>query len=66
MVKKTEADVETKRANLSFLYLIFPSFLLAIIPSSIGGNVIFPLVFKLIVFGYGYYVTAHFVKSMYN
>jgi hypothetical protein len=66
MVKKTEVDVETKRANLSFLQLIFPSFLLAIIPSSIGGNAIFPFIIKVIIFGYGYYVTAHFVKSMYN
>lgn len=65
-VKKAEVDPHTRRMNLTFLHLIFPPFLLALIPSTINGNAIFPTVLKLLVFIYCYINTKNFVNSMYN
>ena len=66
--KKEEKKVEpeTKRANLSFIQLIFPSFLLVLIPSTINGNVFFPLILKILIFGYQYFLVQHFVSSIYD
>lgn len=66
MVKEKKVSQDTKRKNLSFIQLIFPVFLLAIIPSNIGDSVILPFVLKVLLFGYQYYLTQHFVESAYN
>lgn len=63
-VKKV--DPATRRANLSFLQLIFPSFLLVLMPGTFGGNVIYPLVLKILIFGYQYFLIQHFVSSIYD
>jgi hypothetical protein len=64
--EKKEVNKEVKRANLSFLQLIFPSFLLVLIPNTFGTNWIYPFVLKVLIFGYQYYIAQHFVDSMYN
>lgn len=64
--EKKEVDADVKRANLSFIQLIFPTFLLLIIPSNIGGNTFYPLVLKGILFVYQYFITSHFVNSIYK
>lgn len=61
-----KVDPEVKRANLSFLQLIFPSFLLVLMPNSFGENVIYPLIFKVLIFGYQYFLVKNFVDSVYN
>ena len=63
---KKVVDTDTRRANLSFLQLIFPTFLLVLVPSTINGDAFYPLLFKLLLFGYQYYITQSFVKSMYS
>jgi len=67
MVKeRKEVDLDTKKANLTFLHLIFPTFLLVLIPSVINGDFLFPLVLKVLIFGYQYFVVQNFVKSIYG
>jgi hypothetical protein len=63
---KKKVDPATRRANLSFLQLIFPSFLLVLMPATFGGNIIYPLVLKLLIFGYQYFLIQHFVSSIYD
>jgi len=64
--QKKEVDKEVRRANLTFLQLIFPAFLLVLIPTEINGNVFYGLVLKILVFGYQYFITQQFVNSMYS
>lgn len=61
-----KVDPEVKRANLSFLQLIFPSFLLVLIPNDFGNNVIYPLLLKVLIFSYQYFLVKNFVDSVYN
>lgn len=65
MVKET-LDKETKRKNLTFIMLMFPSLLLAIMPSTIDGNAIYGLVIKVLLIGYQYFIAKSFVESAYN
>ena len=64
--ERKKVDKETRRANLTFLQLIFPAFLLVLIPSNIGGNIFYPLILKILIFGYQYFITQQFVNSIYN
>lgn len=64
--EKKEVDKETRRANLTFLQLIFPAFLLVLIPSEINGSVFYGLILKILIFGYQYFITQQFVNSIYN
>lgn len=57
---------EVKRANLSFLQLIFPSLLLIIIPENIGKSILYSLFLKILIFGYQYFLIKNFVDSVYN
>jgi hypothetical protein len=57
---------DTRRKNLTFLMLIFPSLLLAILPWEINGNVLYALVIKILLLGYQYYIAQNFVESVYN
>lgn len=61
-----KVDPEVKRANLSFLQLIFPSFLLVLIPNEFGSNVLYPLLLKVLIFSYQYFLVKNFVDSVYN
>jgi hypothetical protein len=61
-----KVDAEVRRANLSFLQIIFPSFLLVLIPSVINESALLPLVMKILIFGYQYYIVQTFVNSMYS
>jgi hypothetical protein len=63
---KKKVDPQVKRANLSFLQLIFPSFLLVLIPSVINGNQFYPLILRVLIFGYQYFLIQQFVNSMYE
>jgi hypothetical protein len=65
MVDKNKIDAETRRANLSFLQLIFPSFLLVILPM-ITTSPLTQLVLGITVFSYQYYLIQSFVKSIYS
>jgi uncharacterized membrane protein len=65
MKEKKQVDVETKRANLSFLQLVFPSFLLVLLPRLVPSTIA-QLVLGVLIFGYQYYLIQSFVKSMYN
>jgi len=65
MVKEKQDEKDVKRKNLSFLSLIFPSLLLAIIPLEIGGSIISGLVVKIIILGYQYYMLQNFIESVY-
>jgi len=64
--KKKIVDRTVKRANITFLQLIFPAFLLVLIPSEINGNAIYGLLLKILIFGYQYFITQQFVNSIYN
>lgn len=67
MVKeKKKVDKETKRANMTFLQLIFPTFLLVLLPSEINGSIFYGLIVKILLFGYQYFITQQFVNSVYN
>jgi len=61
-----KVDPEVKRANLSFLQLIFPAFLLVLIPNEFGSNVLYPLLLKVLIFSYQYFLVKNFVDSVYN
>ncbi len=61
-----KVDPEVKRANLSFLQLIFPCFLLVLIPNEFGSNVLNPLLLKVLIFSYQYFLVKNFVDSVYN
>jgi len=65
-MEKKEVSQDTKRKNLSFFLMIFPSVLLAIIPDSFGDNVMYPLAIKLLVLIYQYFIIQNFVESVYN
>lgn len=62
-----ELDETTKkRANLSFFLIMFPSVLLAIIPSRFGLDIWYPLVIKALLLVYQYFVVKNFVESAYE
>jgi len=61
-----EVEADTKRKNLTFLMLIFPSLLLAILPWEINGNVLYALIIKILLLGYQYFTVKNFVESVYN
>jgi len=65
-MEKKVVNPETRRKNLSFFLLIFPSVLLAIIPDNFGSNVAYPLVVKMMILIYQYIVMQNFVESVYN
>lgn len=56
---------DTKRKNLTFLMLIFPSLLLALLPWEINDNAIYGLVLRILILGYQYYIAQNFVESIY-
>ena len=66
MKDQKEVTSDTKRKNLTFLTLIFPSLLLAILPWEINGNVLYALVIKILLIGYQYFMIQNFVESVYN
>lgn len=66
MKEEIEVSVDTKRKNLTFLMLIFPSLLLAILPWDINGNVLYALVIKILLLGYQYFIAKNFVENVYN
>jgi hypothetical protein len=66
MKEKKKVDKETRRANMTFLQLIFPTFLLVLIPTEINGNPLYGLILKILIFGYQYFITQQFVNSIYN
>jgi len=65
-MEKKEINQDTKRKNLSFFLMIFPSVLLAIIPDDFGGNFLYPLVIKLLILLYQYLIIKNFVESVFN
>jgi hypothetical protein len=65
MVKPTTDPKETRRKNLTFLMLIFPSLLLALLPWEINDNAIYGLVLRILILGYQYYIAQNFVESVY-
>jgi len=67
-MKKEDKEVspDTRRKNISFLMLVFPSLLLALLPWEINGNVLYALVIKLLVLGYQYFMAKNFVESVYS
>jgi hypothetical protein len=66
MVEKKIVNPDTKRKNLSFFLMMFPSLLLAILPNTFGDNVITPLVVKVLVLIYQYFIIQNFVESVYS
>jgi hypothetical protein len=64
--ENNEDNSETKRKNLTFLMLIFPSLLLAILPWEINGNVLYALIIKILLLSYQYFIAKNFVESVYN
>jgi hypothetical protein len=65
-MEKKEISPDTKRKNLSFFLMMFPSLILAILPDAFGNNVIYPLVIKLLILIYQYFIIQNFVESVYN
>lgn len=65
-MEKKENKKEIRRANLTFLQLIFPTFLLVLVPAEINGNPFYGLVLKILIFSYQYFITQQFVNSIYN
>ena len=65
MAKETTDKRDTKRKNLTFLMLIFPSLLLALLPWEINDNAIYGLVLRILILGYQYYIAQNFVESIY-
>ncbi len=63
---KPKVDSLTKRQNISFLMIMFPSLLLSILPGQINGSVIYALLLKVLVLGYQYVMTQNFVKNVYE
>lgn len=63
---KEEVSIDTKKKNLSFFLLIFPSLILSIIPSTFGDNFLYPLVIKVLIFLYQYFLLKNFVESIYD
>jgi len=63
---KNEVEPDTRRKNLTFLMLIFPSLLLAILPQDINGNILYALLLKILLLGYQYFIAKNFVESVYN
>ena len=59
-------DIDTRRKNLTFLMLIFPSLLLSIMPWEINGNALWALLLKILLLGYQYFIAKNFVESIYN
>lgn len=66
MRDRKEVTPDTKRKNLTFLMLIFPSLLLAILPWEINGNILYALVIKILVVSYQYFMIQNFIESVYN
>jgi hypothetical protein len=65
-MEKKKVDSDTKRKNLTFLMLIFPSLILALLPMEINGNALYALVLKVLMLGFQYFVAKNFVESVYN
>lgn len=58
--------VITKKKNLSFFLIMFPSALLAVIPSSFNGNIFYPIVLKVLILFYQYFIAKNFIESAYD
>lgn len=65
-MEKDKVSPDTKRKNLTFLMLIFPSLVLALLPWDINGNVLYALTLKILLLGYQYFIAKNFVESVYN
>ena len=65
MEKKKEVSPDTKRKNLTFFLLMFPSVLLAVLPQDVNGNVFYALSLKILVLLFQYYIVKNFVESVY-
>lgn len=63
MKKKKKLTPEERAKTLSVLILLFPSLLLAIIPSTINGDAVSPLFIKILLFIYQYSIINNYVKS---
>jgi len=66
MEKKKEVSRDTKRKNLTFFTLMFPSLLLAMIPESINGSVLYSLALKIMVVFFQYFLLKNFIESVYD
>jgi len=64
--EKVQVTPDTKRKNLTFFMLIFPSLLLSIMPWEINGNVFYALTLKILLLFYQYFIAKNFVESIYN
>jgi hypothetical protein len=66
MKKKQEIPKDTKRKNLTFFLLMYPSVILAIIPDEINGKPLYSLVFTILILSFQYIVAKNFVESVYD
>lgn len=66
MVEKKSVNPDTRKKNLTFIMLMFPSLLLGILPWDINGNVLYALVLKILVLGFQYILVRNFVESVYD
>lgn len=66
MKYKKEVSRDTKRKNMTFFMLIYPSVLLAIIPEQINGNPFYSLVLKIMILMFQYFIAKNFIESVYD
>lgn len=66
MEEKKVVDAVAKKKNLSFFLIMFPSALLALIPSNFNGNIFYPLILKVLILYYQYFIAKNFVESAYE
>jgi hypothetical protein len=66
MEQKKQVDVLLKRKNMSFFLMMFPSALLSLIPGSFNGNIFYPIILKVLILFYQYFIVKNFVESAYD
>jgi len=65
-MEKKPINSDTKRKNLTFLMLMFPSLILSLLPMDINGNAFYALILKILVLGFQYFIAKNFIESVYN
>lgn len=65
-INLSKIDEDLKKKTFTIFILFFPSILIALIPETIGSNILLPLALKILLVFYQFIVLKNFVDVHYN
>ena len=67
MTNEEQVDnIDRQKSMLTFFLLFFPSLLIALVPSIVDGNIIWPIIFKMLLLFYQAIALKNFVSTHYD